>query len=262
MTNFSKLFTLVFCLSANVAVAQMPQNLLFQNGFPMQKGEAYLQNGLLIFNQFNFGVTNHFSAGTGIVPLFFWDEGFLYTFSAKYAFSVPDRNIAVGFSIFHLGMVNDYDGWSNGMFLPNMVVTCGTPNRHVSFLGGVNFGYFNRTYSPGNFSKDYDSGNPHPFFGLTTNLSKRGRIAFVMDNYLFQDGSGSEKDVIVFAQPGVRFFSKIGVVLDLSLGAVMDFYDYGDGVELDGYPTPWVGLLVPIKRKMPNRWPKNYARRK
>ena len=40
------------------------------NGYGLKNGEAYYQNIWVLYNQVSFGITNHFSLGAGIVPLF------------------------------------------------------------------------------------------------------------------------------------------------------------------------------------------------
>jgi hypothetical protein len=40
------------------------------NGYGLRKGEAYYQNTWILFNQVNYGITNHISIGGGLVPLF------------------------------------------------------------------------------------------------------------------------------------------------------------------------------------------------
>lgn len=39
-----------------------------QNGYGLRKGEGYYQNILIAINQVNFGLTDHFSFGVGVVP--------------------------------------------------------------------------------------------------------------------------------------------------------------------------------------------------
>ncbi len=40
------------------------------SGYGLKKGEGYYQNVWIFFNQFSYGLTNYFSIGAGIVPLF------------------------------------------------------------------------------------------------------------------------------------------------------------------------------------------------
>jgi hypothetical protein len=43
------------------------------NGYGLKQGEGYNQNTWILFNQVNYGFTNYFSMGAGIVPLFLFD---------------------------------------------------------------------------------------------------------------------------------------------------------------------------------------------
>ncbi|MDZ7847781.1 MAG: hypothetical protein U5L96_13995 [Owenweeksia sp.] len=43
------------------------------NGFGLRKGEGYYQNVLVFYNQASYGVTDYFSIGGGMVPLFLFD---------------------------------------------------------------------------------------------------------------------------------------------------------------------------------------------
>ena len=40
------------------------------NGYGLRKGEGYYQNTWIFFNQVNYGITDNFSMGVGIMPLF------------------------------------------------------------------------------------------------------------------------------------------------------------------------------------------------
>ena len=40
------------------------------NGYSLKKGEGYYQNVWVLFNQAVYGLTDHFSAGVGVMPLF------------------------------------------------------------------------------------------------------------------------------------------------------------------------------------------------
>jgi hypothetical protein len=45
------------------------------NGYGLKKGEAYFQNIWVLYNQVSVGLTDYFSIGGGIVPLFLFPEG-------------------------------------------------------------------------------------------------------------------------------------------------------------------------------------------
>src|SRR5688500_18456485 len=49
---------------------QSTRYLWSPNGFGLKKGEGYYQNIWVLFNHFAVGVSDHFSIGAGIVPLF------------------------------------------------------------------------------------------------------------------------------------------------------------------------------------------------
>lgn len=50
--------------------AQATRYFIAPNAYGLRKGEAYYQNGLIFFNQASIGITDNFSMGLGVVPLF------------------------------------------------------------------------------------------------------------------------------------------------------------------------------------------------
>jgi hypothetical protein len=137
------------------------------NGYGLKKGEAYFQNIWVMYNQVSVGLSDYFSIGGGVVPLFLFPEGVTPVWIVpKLSIPISKEKINLGAGAF-LGTVI---GESTGVFgLLYGTSTFGSRDKNVSigmaygFAGGewmgkpiINFSTMVRTGPKGYFiSENY-----------------------------------------------------------------------------------------------------------
>jgi small nuclear ribonucleoprotein (snRNP)-like protein len=134
------------------------------SAIPLVKGKGYYQNAYLLSNSANFGITNNFSFGGGvIIPLLF------YT-TPKIGFKVR-KNLYVGAGVIAATTVIPDALISGG--IPYGVVTVGNMENNLTVGGGYAF-----IWNEGDYN---NSGRPI----ITLNGMKRvsNRIQFVSENW-------------------------------------------------------------------------------
>jgi hypothetical protein len=107
------------------------------NGYGLQKGEGYYQNIWVLWNQFAYGITDNFSLGGGIIPLFLFAGG------PTPVFITPKVSIPVDKDKFNIGagaLIGTVLGESEtGFGIVYGVTTFGSPNNNVSI--GLGYGF-------------------------------------------------------------------------------------------------------------------------
>lgn len=68
------------------------------NGYGLRKGEGYYSNTWIFFNQISYGITNNFTLGAGIIPLFFFDG------AASPIWITPKVSIPIKKDMFNVGV--------------------------------------------------------------------------------------------------------------------------------------------------------------
>lgn len=83
------------------------------NGYGLNKGEGYYQNIWVLYNQVSVGVTDYFSVGAGMVPLFLFGGGEISTpvwVIPKFSIPVVKDKINVGLGVIAGAMLGDGGG--------------------------------------------------------------------------------------------------------------------------------------------------------
>ncbi|MDB4583862.1 hypothetical protein N9164_11975 [Draconibacterium sp.] len=145
------------------------------NGYGVKKGEGYYQNIYVLWNQFTYGVSDNFSLGAGIIPLFLF-AGAPTPIFATLKISLPIQkdkfNLAAGAIA---GTVIGEDVGSFGILYG--ISTFGTPDNNVS----VGLGY--------GFAEGELASSPLINISGLLRISSRGYI--LTENYYIQiDGVG------------------------------------------------------------------------
>lgn len=191
------------------------------SGYGVKKGQGYYQNVWIFFNQFTYGITNNFSIGAGIVPLFLF-SGSPTPVWINPKLSIPivkDKiNLGVGFLAGTvLGEVNSGFGILYG------VTTFGSRDRNISV--GIGYG----------FAGDELAQTP------TITLSGMYRIAprwyLLTENYLI---GLSDANLGILSFGGRYVTRKLGIDFGLFVPIEQD-----DGI----FAGPWLGINVPFGRK-------------
>ncbi|MGM0619415.1 MAG: hypothetical protein ACQETJ_00085 [Bacteroidota bacterium] len=188
------------------------------NGYGLKKGEGYYQNIWVLWNQFAYGVTDNFSLGGGIIPLFFFGGAPTPVFiSPKFSFPVERDKFNLGAGIL-AGTILGESETSFGIVYG--VSTFGTPDNNVSF--GLGYGYAGGSWAS----------SPMVNFNGMFRLSNRWY--FITENYYLNAG-GEGTGILTL---GSRWIIKKAA---LDFGLVVPVQS---GIGFIG--IPWLGFTVPF----------------
>lgn len=190
------------------------------NGYGLKTGEAYYQNIWIFYNQVSVGLTNTFSLGAGIIPLFLI-EGAPTPIWLIPKFSIPLAKDKINLGIGSLlGTVAG--GEDSGIFgLVYGTTTFGSRDKNFSI--GMAYG----------FAEDEWTSTPLINLSALIRISRRGY--FITENYLII----SEGDAVAMLSAGGRSILG-GIGLDYSLWLPLG----GDSFVL----MPFLGITIPIGR--------------
>jgi hypothetical protein len=189
------------------------------NGYGLKQGEGYYQNIWVLFNQASYGVSNHFSVGVGVVPMFLLNsrENPIWI-TPKFSIPVIDNKLNVGIGTI-FATVTNVNQSSAGLLYGT--VTYGTRDKNISL--GMAYGYTMEDMA-------------HiPLINLSGMARLRQRLYFVSENYIVI----ANGEVAGFISAGFRSITK-KVALDYGL-----FMPYASGIETI-VAVPWIGISVPF----------------
>ncbi len=190
------------------------------NAIGLQKGRGYYQNTWVLFNNVNYGVSDNFSIGGGLVPLFLFGAG------ETPVWLLPKVSVPVVAEKFHLGggaMVGGVVGAdSEALGILYGVGTFGNRDRNLSVSLG--YGYVGREISS------------TPVVNIS-GLIRTGRKFYLLtENYFVP---GVDESGIISA--GFRWAPE-SFALDIGL-----FRPLTDAGNLIG--IPWLGVTIPFGSK-------------
>jgi hypothetical protein len=191
------------------------------SGYGLKKGQGYYQNVWIFFNQFSYGLTNYFSIGAGIVPLFLFSGAETPVWiNPKFSIPVVKDKFNVGVGVL-AGTVIGLE--ESGFGILYGTGTIGSRDRNMSI--GLGWGY-----SDGGTSKS-------PTFTFAGMYRTGPRWYLLTENYYI----GISDDPLAVISFGGRYVTrKLGI-------------DFGLFVPLqqgEGFIAgPWLGINVPFGRK-------------
>lgn len=198
---------------------QSTRYLFAPNALGIKQGEGYYQNTWILFNNVNYGITNNFSIGAGMIPVF------LFGVSATPFWIMPKLSIPVASSKLHfsagalIGGVLGEDGGSGGLFYGTGTV--GDADKNLS----LGLGY---AYGGGEISST-------PVVNISGMYRTGKSIYLVSENY-FAPGTGSNG----LASFGVRWAPE-NFAIDFALLRPLEELETLVGI-------PWLGLTIPFGR--------------
>jgi len=188
------------------------------NGYGLERGEGYYQNTWILFNQFSYGATRHFSLGAGVVPLF------LFAGTATPAWITPKVAIPLAKDKINLsaGMILGYLlGEDFGFGIGYGALTVG--NRDANLTLGAGWAYADSQWAE------------HPTLTLS-GMTRVGKQTYLLtENYLIGAG-GSSFGLISAGGRSVQKKLAIDYGLVFPIGA-----DIGSFIAI-----PWLGIAVPF----------------
>ncbi|WP_297693648.1 hypothetical protein [uncultured Eudoraea sp.] len=192
------------------------------SSYGLKKGESYYQNVWIFFNQFAFGVTENFSIGLGIVPIFLFG-GYATPVWVTPKFSIPIEenkfNLGVG------GLFGSVLGNGGGYGIVYGTTTFGSRDKNVNI--GVGYGFID------------DEWADVPTLSLSAVIRTGKRGYFLTENYII-DAGDSVLGILSF---GGRTVLNGGVSIDY--GGFIPLEEDIDGFIL----VPWLGIVVPLGKK-------------
>jgi len=192
------------------------------NAYGLKKGEGYYQNVWVMVNSFAVGVTDYFSIGGGVVPLF------LFAGSPTPVWITPKFSVPVVEEKFNLGggaLLGTVLGVEEtGFGILYGISTFGSRDKNVSL--GLGYGY-----AGGDWAKA-------PMINFNTMIRFGAKGYFISENY-FVHTEGTT--VLIFSLGGRHIFQNAG----LDYGLIIPFIsDMGSFIAF-----PWLGITIPFGNK-------------
>jgi len=189
------------------------------NGYNLKQGEGYYQNVWVLFNQAVYGITNHFSAGIGTVPLFLFSSPYSPAWiTAKYSVPVVENKFNLGAGAL-MGTVIGESNTGFGIFYG--IATFGSKDKNLNI--GLGWGY-----------ADGDIAST-PTINISGMIRTGAKGYFITENYFI---GTSDEFVVMMMVGGRRIIKRIG----LDFGLVIPLSS-----EMDSFvAAPWLGFTIPF----------------
>lgn len=190
------------------------------NGYGLKKGEAYYQNIWVMYNQVSFGLTNHFSLGGGIMPVFLLGAEVVPVWLVpKFSVPIEKEKINLGTGAF----LGSFIGEDTGVFgLLYGTATFGSRDKNFSL--GMAYGFADSEWMN------------KPVINLSTLIRVGPKGYFISENYLIP-ADNQLAGVISFG--GRSMIRKIGLDYSLWIPVGADIGSF--------FALPFLGVTVPLK---------------
>lgn len=192
------------------------------NAYGLKKGEGYYQNVWVLVNSFAVGVTDYFSIGGGMVPLF------LFAGSPTPVWITPKFSIPVSKDKFNLGggaLLGTVLGeQETGFGILYGISTLGSKDKNVSL--GLGYGY-----AGGSWAKA-------PMINLNTMIRFGPKGYFISENYFIQTEGTT---ALIITLGGRHIIQNAGLDYGLVIPIISDM---GSFIAL-----PWLGITIPFGKK-------------
>lgn len=189
------------------------------NGYGLRKGEAYYQNTWILFNQLNYGITNHISLGGGIVPLFLFAGAPTPVFlTPKVTVPIVKDKVNLGAGVLYAFVLGEEFGFGIG-------------------YGALSFGNRDNNLTLGAgwaFADGEWATSPTLTLGGMTRVGRKTYL--ITENYYIGISSDSSLGIISLGGRSVQKRLAIDYGLVLPVGA-----DLGTFLAI-----PWLGIAVPF----------------
>jgi hypothetical protein len=187
------------------------------NGYGLKRGEVYYQNVWVFYNQFSAGVTDYFSLGGGMMPLFLLGGTPTPVWIVP-KFSIPvveDKfNVGIGSLI---GIILGADSQAFGILYGTG--TLGSQDKNVSL--GIGYGFAEEQWTRA------------PLFNISAMIRTGPRGYFLTENYLLPTG---DSNTLLLSAGGRAIFKKAG----LDFGLFLPLND-----EIGTFIAfPWLGVTI------------------
>ncbi len=188
------------------------------NGYGLKEGEGYYQNIWVLWNQFSYGVTNNFSVGGGVIPLFLFGGAPTPVFgTAKFSIPVKKEKLNLGAGAIVGTVLGEEE---TGFGIVYGLSTFGSHDNNVTV--GMGYGF-----AGGEWARS-------PLININGMFRVASRGYIITENYYIN--AGNESAVILSL--GGRWIIKKAA---LEFGLVMPV------AEIDAFiAVPWLGFTIPF----------------
>lgn len=187
------------------------------NGYGLKKGEGYYQNIWVLWNQFAYGLTDNFSIGAGVIPLFLFSAPTPVFATAKFSVPIVEEKFNIAAGAIAGGVIGESEATVGLLY---GLATVGSHDANVTL--GMGYGF-----AGGDWAK-----SPAININGMFRVSSRGYI--ITENYIL---SGDGETIVLITLGGRTIIRKAA----LDYGLVIPFAGYG--VE---FAIPWLGFTVPF----------------
>jgi len=188
------------------------------NGYGLKQGEGYYQNIWVLWNQFAYGLSDNFSIGGGIIPLFLFGGTPTPVFiTAKFSIPVVENKFNLGAGAIAGTILGEEE---TGFGILYGLSTFGTPDNNVTL--GMGYGF-----AGGEWAQS-------PMININGMFRVSSRGYFITENYYINAGG---ENVVLITLGGRSIIKKAA----LDYGLVIPFADIGQFVAI-----PWLGFTVPF----------------
>jgi hypothetical protein len=192
------------------------------NGYGLEKGTSNYQNIWVLYNQFSTGLTDNFSIGAGMIPLFLFGTGFTPVWI------VPKFSIPVVKNKFNIGtgaLVGTILGAQSGVFgLLYGTATIGSRDNNLSL--GLAYGF-----ADGQLMKV-------PVINVSCLLRTGPKGYFVSENYVIPI---DQETVVLLSVGGRSIIRNVGLDYGLWFPLIRDMDSF--------LAIPFLGVSIPIGKK-------------
>jgi hypothetical protein len=198
---------------------QSTRYLFAPNALGLPKGDGYYQNTWILFNNVNYGVSDHFSMGGGTVPVFLFGASAIpIWFLPKVSVSTPRDNLHLAGGAVLGGVLGA--GEDIGLGLVYGSATVGGRDRNATI--GLGYGY-----TDGEFSDT-------PAINVSGMTRVSRTVYLLTENYFFPAVEGAN-----LVSVGVRWAPE-NFAVDFALFRPL-------GPDIDGFVAlPWLGVTIPF----------------
>lgn len=171
-----------------------PFMTLNQTAYTADPGHLYYRNVLLLYNEFNYGISRNWSVGASVVPrAWFLSDVYVPSVSFSTKVSFPLGNLA------RIGVMAAYQ--------PSRTYDLYKVNEVWNLQAMASLGDTQRsvTVGYGRSSSDNDKRNRQPFFSISAMLKLSPAVSFITDNILYTNQNQYYSDVANLFSVAVRF---------------------------------------------------------
>jgi len=188
------------------------------NGYGLKQGEGYYQNIWVLWNQFAYGLSDNFSIGGGIIPLFLFGGTPTPVFiTAKFSIPVVENKFNIGAGAIAGTILGEEE---TGFGILYGLSTFGTPDNNVTV--GMGYGFAGGEWASS------------PMININGMFRVSSRGYFITENYYINAGG---ENVVLITLGGRSIIKKAA----LDYGLVIPIADIGQFVAI-----PWLGFTVPF----------------